>query len=196
MQRLPAGWDRLYGTTRSSAMSSSSSTAPITGATIEIRRLGVDDAEAYRRIRLAALANAPRSFGAVHAVEAARPVRDFAERLASAIVLGAWVGAELVGTADFRRETGPKEAHKAVVRGVYVAPHWRRHGVSTHLLRALIAAAREEVEQLLLTVVQDNAGAIALYERFGFVVYGVEPKARKEADGYSDKVLMVLRLDT
>lgn len=168
----------------------------MTDETIQIRQLGADDVVAYRRTRLAALADAPRAFGAVHAVEAARPLSDFADRLAAGVVLGAWIGGELVGTADYKRETGPKQAHKAVIRGVFVAPQWRRHGVAASLLRALIVAARAEVEQLLLTVVGGNTGAIALYEQLGFVVYGVEPRARKELDGYSDKVLMVLRLDT
>jgi len=60
----------------------------------------------------------------------------------------------------------------------------------------VIQAARGEVEQILLTVTQGNNAAIALYERSGFVTYGVEPRACRDDDGYSDKVLMVLRLDT
>jgi ribosomal protein S18 acetylase RimI-like enzyme len=58
----------------------------------------------------------------------------------------------------------------------------------------LVDTAREVVEQLTLSVIQDNKAAIALYERFGLTTYGVEPRARRGADGYRDMVLMALRL--
>lgn len=44
----------------------------------------------------------------------------------------------------------------------------------------------------MLSVVAENTAAIALYECFGFVPYGVEPRALKTQDGCSDEVLMIL----
>jgi ribosomal protein S18 acetylase RimI-like enzyme len=128
----------------------------------------------------------------LYEVEAARPVESFVERLASSIVLGAYADGRIVGVAGFRREIGPKERHKGIVWGVYVQPEARGQGVAASLIAAIIDAAREIVEQLTLTVVQGNSAAIALYRRFGFQVYGVEPRARKNPGG--DKVLMVLDL--
>ncbi len=119
---------------------------------------------------------------------------SFAERLASAIVLGAYTGERIVGVAGFRQESGPKERHKGVVWGVYVQPDARGQGVAASLIAGIIDAARNIVEQLTLTVVQGNSAAIALYRQFGFTVYGVEPRARKNLSGYVDKVLMVLDL--
>ena len=52
----------------------------------------------------------------------------------------------------------------------------------------------KEIERLILTVVQGNDAAIALYRRHGFTIYGVEPRARKTAAGYTDKVLMACDL--
>jgi ribosomal protein S18 acetylase RimI-like enzyme len=160
----------------------------------EIRRLQVADVEDYRTIRLASLRTEPEAFGSLYEVEAARPVESFVDRLASSIVLGAYADGRIVGVAGFRRETGPKERHKAVVWGVYVQPEARGQGVAASLIAAIIDAAREIVEQLTLTVVQGNSAAVALYRRFGFQVYGVEPRARKNPGGYVDKVLMVLDL--
>jgi ribosomal protein S18 acetylase RimI-like enzyme len=160
----------------------------------EIRRLELADVEDYRAIRLASLRHDPAAFGALYEVEAARPIDSFAERLASSIVLGAYTDGRLVGVAGFRQETGPKERHKGVVWGVYVQPDARGRGLAASLIAGIIERARPLVEQLTLTVVQGNDAAIALYRRYGFAVYGVEPRARKHLGAYVDKVLMVLDL--
>jgi ribosomal protein S18 acetylase RimI-like enzyme len=157
----------------------------------DIRRLEIADVEDYRAIRLDSLQNEPDSFGALYEIEAARPIADFAERLASSIVLGAYAGGRLVGVAGLRQETGPKERHKGVVWGVYVRPDSRGRGLAAALIAGLVARAQPPVEQLILSVVQSNAAAIALYRRHGFTVYGVEPRARKHLGAYVDKVLMV-----
>ncbi len=97
---------------------------------------------------------------------------DFAGVLAATAVFGAFAGREIVGVVRLAREPGPKEAHKGRVGGFFVRPEWRRQGGGVALM-----AAR------------------ALCRRFGFLTYGVEPRARKEGRGYSDMVLMALRLD-
>lgn len=163
--------------------------------TVRIGRLDPADAEAYRRVRLSALATNPEAFGSTYAEEASLPLATFAARLTSASIFGAWDGTEVVGTMLYHREPRATEAHKAHIHGVFVEPGYRRRGLGADLLNAVIDAARLEVEQLLLTVMAGNARAIALYQRFGFVTYGVEPRARKLADGYVDNVLMALLLN-
>jgi ribosomal protein S18 acetylase RimI-like enzyme len=161
---------------------------------IDIRRLGAGDVADYRAIRLMALATAPRSFGSRHAEEAARPLADFADLLGTASVFGAFAGTTIVGVAGMTRETAPKRRHKGFVWGVFVDPARRGQGIAAALVTAMIEAARGEVEQLTLTVAADNADAVALYQRLGFATYGVEPRSLKEDDGYTDQVLMALRL--
>ena len=101
-------------------------------------------------------------------------------------------GGHIVGMAGWQRMAGARERHKAFVWGAYVQPGWRRHGVGRALLAALIEAAGAEVEQLTLSVVADNAAALALYRALGFEVYGREPRALRDACGnYSDELLMV-----
>lgn len=143
-----------------------------------VRRLGAGDVQDFRTIRLAALAEAPDAFGSVHAREAVRSAAEHAETLASSTVFGAYAADAIVGMVGWKQEQGPKTSHKGFVWGFYVAPPARRAGIGTALLAAIVASARERVEQLTLTVVSDNAGAIALYERFGFAAYGVEPRAQ------------------
>lgn len=160
----------------------------------EIRRLLPPDAEQYRRIRLSTLATNPDYFGSTYEEESTLPLSDFAARLANAATFGACTDQGVVGTMLLRRETRPREAHKGHVNGVFVEPAWRGRGIAAALLTALIADARQDLEQLILTVMAGNDAAIALYQRFGFVTYGVEPRARKLAFGYADNVLMALLL--
>jgi ribosomal protein S18 acetylase RimI-like enzyme len=161
---------------------------------VDIRRLAVADAEDYRTIRLAALAREPDAFGSVYDVELARPMTAFAERLATSVVFGAYAGERIVGMAGFKQEEGARDRHKAFVWSLYVEPAARGQGVATALMQAVIASARDVVEQLTLAVVQGNSAAISLYRSSGFEVYGVEPRALKGAAGYQDEVLMALIL--
>ena len=164
------------------------------GPAIAIRRLDGADAEDYRTIRLAALAREPEAFGSVYDAEVARPIEAFAERLATSQVFGAYAGDRIVGLAGFKPESGPKDNHKAFVWGLYVRPSARGRGVARALMAAIIASARDQVEQLTLAVVEGNDAARTLYENLGFEVYGLEPRALKSAAGYRNEVLMVLFL--
>lgn len=156
-----------------------------------IRRLTAADAADYRTIRLAALSQDAAAFGSTYEAEAPHPLAEFAARLESSAVFAAYAARQVVGMAGFKRCAGAREAHKAFLWGTFVAPAWRRRGTARALLGALLAAAAMEVEQLTLSVVQDNAAALALYRECGFQVYGTEPRALKSAHGYSDEVLMV-----
>lgn len=159
-----------------------------------IRHLGAADVDEYRRIRLASLATDPDAFGATYAEQVAQPITEFANRLSSATVVGAYTGQTIVGVAHLTYAKGRKQAHKGTIQGFFVEPHWRHRGIGAALMTAVIDLARDKVEQLHLTVVQTNASAIALYQRFGFVTYGVEPRALKSERGYVYELLMSLLL--
>ena len=159
-----------------------------------IARLRPSDAEAFRTIRLAALKTTPEAFGSTYEIEAARPVSAVADGLSASVVFGAFDDQRIVGMAGLKQEAGPKVSHKAVVWGFYVEPDWQGRGAGSALLAALIEMARDVVEQLTLTVVEGNDAAIALYTKFGFAAYGVEPRALKTSAGYVNEVLMALRL--
>lgn len=73
-------------------------------AFFEIRRLSPADAADYRDIRLRALQQSPESFGSTYALEAPRPFDHFAERLAGAIVFGAYSEGCIVGMIGLKQE--------------------------------------------------------------------------------------------
>jgi ribosomal protein S18 acetylase RimI-like enzyme len=160
---------------------------------IEIRRLAQGDAAdvaRYRDIRLEALSTSPEAFGSNYEVENAQPASWFADRLGSATVLGAFRDSELVGIAGFAVQQGQKRAHKGVLWGMYVRPGARMSGIGRRLIEAILEVARQHVELIQLTVVQDNARARRLYASLGFVDYGIERNALKQNGRYYDEVLM------
>lgn len=78
---------------------------------------------------------------------------------------GAWIGTM---SGFVHTEHGP------LLVGVFVAPEvrGRRHGVAGALLSRVEEWARGEGETLTLAVHEDNARAIAFYERCGFIATG------------------------
>lgn len=167
---------------------------------MEIRRLAPADAEAYRALRLRGLAGHPDAFTSSLDEEARRPLADTLARLqpdGAEIVWGAFVAAALAGFAGLARERRAKNRHKAVVFGMYVAPEHTGAGVGAALLARVVDEARRMpgLEQLVLTVTDNNARALRLYERQGFRSFGVEPRAIRVDGDYFGKNHMILLLD-
>jgi [ribosomal protein S18]-alanine N-acetyltransferase len=73
------------------------------------------------------------------------------------------------------------------VMNVAVDPDRRRHGIASALLQSLIDRVAPDA-QLTLEVRRSNAGAIVLYERFGFRAAGV--RRRYYADNGEDALVM------
>jgi RimJ/RimL family protein N-acetyltransferase len=68
--------------------------------------------------------------------------------------------------------------------GMMVARDWRGRGVGSALLAAAVEWARKhDVHKLSLDVFPDNAAAIALYRKFGFVEEGRRVKHYRRASG-------------
>ncbi len=167
---------------------------------MQIRPLTLADLEAYKVNRLEALANNPEAFGSDLAESQRLTPEEWANRIAPGpdrLMLGAFLGGQIVGTAGLLRERGAKVRHKATVFGVYVSPSSRRQGVARLLMESLLAHARSlaGLEQIHLAVVSDNVAARTLYERLGFVTYGREPRALQLEGRYLDEDHMILRLN-
>jgi ribosomal protein S18 acetylase RimI-like enzyme len=105
-------------------------------------------------------------------------------------VLGAIRDAELIAIAGFAVQQGQKKAHKGILWGMYVRPAARRASVGRRLVEAICNLARQHVELIQLTVVAENEQARNLYERLGFLEYGLEKNALKQDGRYYDEVLM------
>jgi len=163
----------------------------MTASRIAVRRLLPAEGEAFRAIRLEALATCPDAYATTLAKQAADPLAHFTETLRDSPVFGAFLEDGIVGMAGLYREAGERKRHKGVLWGMYVRPAVQGLGLGRALLRAVLDHARGEVDQVLLQVVSDNRRAIRLYESEGFVSYGLERRAMKEGARYLDEYLMV-----
>lgn len=111
-------------------------------------------------------------------------------------LIGAFVDGELVGMATNSQVSRRRRAcHRATVGVSVVRTHWGK-GVGTALMQACMELAKTAgYEQMELEVVENNARAVALYERLGFVRTGRIPHAIRYSDGrYADLVVMALTL--
>ena len=164
---------------------------------MSVRRLRPADAAEYRALMLEAYEAHPDAFTSSAAERAALPLGWWEARLGDRAdgrdaVWGAFDGHRLVGVAGLSGESRAKVSHKATLFGMYVQPPFRGRGIADRLVADVLQYARSRagLAVVQLTVSEGNRSARALYERHGFVAFGVEPYAVAVADGYVAKVHM------
>jgi putative acetyltransferase len=163
--------------------------------TITIRRASPRDAAAYARIM-----SDPAVFGGL--MQLPFPSEDmWRARLSEVgdppkdLLLVAESGGEVVGSSGLH-PVGPSPRRRHVMMlGISVAREAHGRGVGTALMAAMCDYADRwaGVLRLELTVYADNAGAIALYRKFGFVVEGTH-RAYALRDGRYVDALAMARL--
>jgi putative acetyltransferase len=107
------------------------------------------------------------------------------------IILAAWLGERLAGTAGlFRNKLGRRE-HAATI-GIGLDDAFHNQGIGTALMAELIDIADNwlNLRRLELTVFTDNKGAIHLYKKFGFVTEGTFRAATFRDGQFVDSHLM------
>ncbi|MCG6498483.1 N-acetyltransferase [Kitasatospora sp. A2-31] len=169
------------------------------GMGYRIERIGTEDWEHLRRVRLAQLLDTPMAFAETHATALAFGEDEWRSRtarvnepgcigLVAVDEAGEWVGT-MISFAS-----GPGSA---VLVGVWVDPghRGRERGVADRLLDGIVAWARTAAgaRRLVLTVHEDNPRATAFYERRGFAFTGASEPYVLDPD--SRLAEMVLPLD-
>ncbi len=173
-------------------MSGHSSVGPVNRGTLPpVRRLTSADAAAFHRLRLEGFARHPGQFRIAVEDEQRLPLAEVAARLDREYVVGGFQGAELVAIGGLSRYAGAKLRHKALLWGMYVRQEARGAGLGDAIVaRLLDHAVSEGIEIVILTLAADNERARRLYERWGFVRFGTEPRAVKDGAHYFDETLM------
>ncbi len=124
--------------------------------------------------------------------------RDYIEKtlgMANTRMCLALVGGEIVGLGNVRGEASPRIAHNGGM-GIAIRRDCWGLGVGRILMRTLIGFARANgtLKRLELSARADNERAIALYERFGFVICGRAHRQICVRGEYFDSVGMELLL--
>jgi ribosomal protein S18 acetylase RimI-like enzyme len=171
-------------------------------ASISVTPLSVDQIPRFKALRLRALRDHPDAFLELPEAFEARSIESLALMLAASHERGGFIlvaqtpEGNLVGSASLAVGGTPKDAHRGLVWGVYVAPEARGLGVGRLLLRELIGRARgnSALRNLTLAVVSSNEPALRLYRSLGFREYGLDRDAMCVNGEFLSEVLMSLNL--
>ncbi|PBQ21836.1 GNAT family N-acetyltransferase [Pseudomonas congelans] len=165
--------------------------------TLTYRRLTPADAPAYRALMLEAYERHPDAFTSDVTEREMLPAEWWEKRLddsagATEVVFAAVKDGHLLGVAGLSMETRNKARHKSTLFGMYVPPAHRNRGIGSRLVRSVLdhAGTRPALLLVQLTVTQGNSEAVGLYERMGFVTFGLEPLAVAVGNGFVAKVHM------
>jgi putative acetyltransferase len=102
----------------------------------------------------------------------------------------------VVGASTLHRGRSPRMQHVADC-GVSVHPDYWNQGVGSTLIAAIVDMADNwlDIKRIELTVYVDNAAAIHLYEKFGFVIEGtMEAYAFREGEYVDTHVMARVRV--
>jgi RimJ/RimL family protein N-acetyltransferase len=164
---------------------------------MSIQRLVPTHAAEYRALMLEAYALHPDAFTSSAAERTALPLSWWESRLdedplSLELVLGAFHEGRLAGVAGLSFQAREKARHKATLFGMYVPARARNLGLGRLLVQAALAQAkaRPGVKLVQLTVTQGNRAAQTLYEKCGFVQFGLEPFAVAVGAEFVSKVHM------
>jgi ribosomal protein S18 acetylase RimI-like enzyme len=135
----------------------------------ELVRLDPDDWQEFRVVRLASLADSPGAFGSTYAHWVDASEERWRARLTDVPL-----------TVVARGEVGPVGVVSGVPSGdhvelisMWVSPEHRGTGLAGRLIGQVVGWAEEQGRDTVLMVREDNAKAVAAYERAGFTDVGV-----------------------
>jgi ribosomal protein S18 acetylase RimI-like enzyme len=167
-----------------------------------IRLLTLSDLPAYKALREQSLKDFPEAFTSDYAAERLRSVESFAQRITQPEVFGnkLWgafdTSGQIVGSIGIETHARAQQKHIASLVGMFVSPSAQGQGIATKLVAycAEFLRATGQFDQIILTVTASNIHVVRLYERAGFVRYGLLPRAICVSGVFHDKLLMRLEL--
>ncbi len=160
-----------------------------------IKKLGKNDWREWREIRLEALKKSPDSFLSSFEEEDKTPDNMWVEQLENSLKFGYFINDEIVGCSGLLIEKAAKISHTATLFGMYVKDGVRGSGVGLALVNFVKDYAKKNhVKHLYLGCNAQNLGAVKLYKKCGFKVYGTRPDYTKIGSKFYDDLIMMCEL--
>ncbi|WP_175539618.1 GNAT family N-acetyltransferase [Nocardioides exalbidus] len=136
---------------------------------IEVVRIGPDEWQEFRSVRLASLRDAPGAFGARYDDWVAADGDRWRRRLVDVpLTLVARSDGHPVGVVS-----GADDGQRVELISMWVAPEQRGTGLAGRLIEQVVAWAASHERPTFLMVRDDNEAAIRSYARAGFTDLGV-----------------------
>jgi ribosomal protein S18 acetylase RimI-like enzyme len=163
---------------------------------MSVRRLGSDDLELFRFLRLASLKDAPENYASSYEDWEQRPDEVWLRFLTDEAIFAARDVVGPIGMMGVFQDPKSKMAHRWEMGMVWVDPKARGTGVADALLCEVVEYVRSAAGlQIELSVNATNARAVRFYENRGFEAFGRVPRGYRTDTGFVDDLLMVCMLD-
>jgi ribosomal protein S18 acetylase RimI-like enzyme len=156
---------------------------------VVVRRLGSDDVDAFRAVRLAALEDSPDAFG--ETLEGARAADWHARTIGGATLSDRAVFVAVaddlpVGMVFARCGATPDPAF---LGGMWVSPELRRHGIGRSLVQHALAFLRSAGQvEVSLWVTRGHSEVLGFYRSLGFRETGATSSLRPGSDVIIDEL--------
>lgn len=160
-----------------------------------IKKLGKNNWRQWKEIRLEALKKSPDSFLSSFEEENKTPDDMWAKQLENSLKFGYFANDEIVGCCSLSLEKATKISHTATLSQMYVKDNNRGSGIGLALVNFVKDYAKtNQVKHLYLGCNAENLGAVRLYKKCGFKVYGTRPDYTKIGDKFYDDLIMMCEL--
>lgn len=150
----------------------------------------------YREIRLKALKTDPTAFGESYEREMESSEEDLRQRLSDPNYRAyiAKINNKTVALVVYTLVIPKHVGHLAKLHSVFTDPDFRRQGVGEKLLGQVLNDLHQNpvTSRVTLSVGSEQEAAKKMYEKLGFVQYGLGRKEMKVNDKYYDMIQMEL----
>jgi RimJ/RimL family protein N-acetyltransferase len=160
-----------------------------------IKKLTKHHHKEYKQIRLEALKKSPDSFLSSFEEENKTPDDVWAKQLENSLKFGYFINDEIVGCTGLLIEKIAKISHTGTLFGMYVKDDCRGAGIGLALVNFVKDYAKKNhIKHLYLGCNAQNLGAVKLYKKCGFKVYGTRPDYTKIGSQFYDDLIMMCEL--
>lgn len=162
----------------------------------QIEILGPEQWQDYREIRLKALKSDPTAFGESYEREVVKSEQEIRQKLSNQDYQTyiARIDNKITAMAVSSLEKPQHVEHLAKLHSIFTDPDFRKQGIGSKLLERVLNDLHQNpiTSRVILSVNNEQEVAKQMYEKLGFVQYGLGKKEMKVDGKYYDMAQMEL----